>query len=281
MSGILYGIGVGPGDPELMTLKAVRIIKETEVIAVPGKCAQETAAYRIAVQAVPELAEKKLIALDFPMTRDRGKLAESHAEAAGQIETILKSGKDAAFLTLGDVTIYSTFSYVQKIVERDGFQTELISGVPSFCAAAARCGIPLVEGKEMLHVIPAVYLAGEKKRRQQPESGSEHSDVLKSEPAGDEQEQKKTVHQKPAQNQLRTWSREPEDILNRPGTCVLMKAGSGLKETKDLLRASEFDDQNVVMVENCGMPDEKIRRGLSAIPDKAGYFSILIAFRAR
>ena len=59
MKGILYGVGVGPGDPELMTLKAVRLIKENEVIAVPGEKAEDTVAYKIAVQAVPELAEKE------------------------------------------------------------------------------------------------------------------------------------------------------------------------------------------------------------------------------
>ena len=61
MRGILYGVGVGPGDPELMTLKAVRLIKENDIIAVPGAEVRETVAYKIAVQAVPELAEKELL----------------------------------------------------------------------------------------------------------------------------------------------------------------------------------------------------------------------------
>ena len=58
MRGILYGVGVGPGDPEMMTLKAVRMIREADVVAVPGECAKDTVAYRIAVQAVPELEAK-------------------------------------------------------------------------------------------------------------------------------------------------------------------------------------------------------------------------------
>ena len=68
MAGILYGAGVGPGDPELMTLKAVRLIRENEIIALPGPAAKETVAYQIAVQAVPELAEKTLVPVEMPMT---------------------------------------------------------------------------------------------------------------------------------------------------------------------------------------------------------------------
>lgn len=70
MDGILYGAGVGPGDPELMTLKAVRLIRENEVIALPGEKAEETVAYQIAVQAVPELAQKTLLSVNMPMTHD-------------------------------------------------------------------------------------------------------------------------------------------------------------------------------------------------------------------
>ena len=69
--GIAYGVGVGPGDPELMTLKACRLIRENDVIAVPGKVPQDAVAYKIAVQAVPELAEKELIPVYMPMVKDR------------------------------------------------------------------------------------------------------------------------------------------------------------------------------------------------------------------
>ena len=78
MRGMLYGVGVGPGDPELMTLKAVRMIRKTDVIAVPGAKAEETVAYKIAVQAVPELTEKELLPVYMPMTHDPVKLEENH-----------------------------------------------------------------------------------------------------------------------------------------------------------------------------------------------------------
>lgn len=157
MNGILYGVGVGPGDPELMTLKAVRIIQENDVIAVPGAEVKATVAYQIAVQAVPELETKNLLPIYMPMTHDQKEMEENHRKGAASIEAYLKQGKNVVFLTLGDPTIYSTFSYIQKRVEAHGYTAELISGITSFCATAARVNTPLVEWNEQLHVVPAVH----------------------------------------------------------------------------------------------------------------------------
>ena len=157
MKGIAYGVGVGPGDPEYMTLKACRLIRETEIIAVPGKVPQESVAYRIAVAAVPELAEKTLVPVWMPMVKDREKIDAQHREAAKLFEGYLDQGKNVVFLTLGDSTIYCTFSYIQHYLEADGYQIELVSGITSFCAAAAQLGVPLVEWDEQLHVLPAVH----------------------------------------------------------------------------------------------------------------------------
>ena len=110
MKGILYGVGVGPGDPELMTLKAVRLIQENEIIAVPGADVKETVAYKIAVQAVPELADKELLPIYMPMTHDPEELERNHAQGAKTLESYLDQGKNIIFLTLGDPCVYSTFS---------------------------------------------------------------------------------------------------------------------------------------------------------------------------
>lgn len=218
-SGILFGVSVGPGDPGLMTLKACRIIRENKVIAVPGKTAAESVAFQIAVQAVPELREKKVIPVYFPMTRDREKLAESHRKGAGIIESFLRKGENVVFLTLGDVSVYSTFSYIQRIVEADGFETRMISGVPSFCAAAAALGEPLAEGNERIHIIPAAY-----------------EDKGKS-------------------------------------SYVLMKSGRKMAEIREQISESGLQ---AGMVENCGMPGEKVYRDAGQFPDAAGYFSVII-----
>ena len=157
MPGILYGVGVGPGDPELMTLKAVRLIQEADVVALPGRVPRETLAYQIAAQAVPELAEKELAAVYMPMIRDREALARNHMEGACTLEAYLSQGKNVVFLTLGDPTIYSTFTYLQSIVADHGYPTALVNGVPSFCAAAARLNLPLAEWDEPLHQLTAVH----------------------------------------------------------------------------------------------------------------------------
>lgn len=156
MSGTLYGIGVGPGDPELMTLKAVKKITECRVIAVPGRNPEESTAFQIAVKACPEIKTKKLIGLPMPMTKDEKKLRESHAAGAGILrEYLLK--EDVAFLTLGDPTVYSTYLYLHKIIKKQGFAAKIISGIPSFCAAAARMETGLAEKDQAIHIIPAAY----------------------------------------------------------------------------------------------------------------------------
>lgn len=159
MRGIAYGVGVGPGDPELMTQKAIRIIRENDVIAVPGKEAKEAIAYRIAAAMVPELAQKELVPVHMPMVQDRKLLREAHVRGARLLESYLDKGKNVVYLTLGDPSIYCSFSYLQRILVSDGYTVELIPGVPSFCAAAARLGLPLAERDESLHVVPVAQAA--------------------------------------------------------------------------------------------------------------------------
>ena len=155
--GIAYGVGVGPGDPELMTLKAVRLIRENDVIAVPGKEPKEAVAYKIAAGAVPEIAEKELVPVYMPMIKDRALIDAEHRKAAKLLEGYLDQGRNVVYITLGDPTVYCTFSYIQHFLEADGYPVELVSGISSFCAAAARLNLPLVEWDEQLHVVPAVH----------------------------------------------------------------------------------------------------------------------------
>lgn len=161
MNGKLFGIGVGPGDPELMTVKALRIIRESDVIAVPGKEIEESVAYQIVKGVYGELDGKCLIPVPMPMTKDPQELEENHRKAAEQIESCLKEGKQTAFLTLGDPTVYSTYLYVHKRIIAKGYEAEIVSGITSFCAAAARLNIGLTEMAEPLHIIPATYRAEE------------------------------------------------------------------------------------------------------------------------
>lgn len=152
--GKLYGIGVGPGDPELLTCKAVRLIKECDVIAVPKGGSGEQTALQIAAAFI---RDKPILHCDMPMTRDQAVLNACHDQAADDICALLDEGKNVAFLTLGDPAVYSTYWYVHRRVQARGYTVEIIPGVPSFCAAAARLGQALCEGSQMLHIIPASH----------------------------------------------------------------------------------------------------------------------------
>lgn len=152
--GVFYSVGVGPGDPSLMTIKSVETIKKSDIIVLPKSGAAENIAFKIAKQY---LVEKTIIECDMPMTRDKELLHQSHEAAAQTIENLLKDGKTVSFLTLGDPSIYSSAMYVHKKLTERGYKTILIPGIPSFCAVAASLNTSLCEGGELLHIIPASY----------------------------------------------------------------------------------------------------------------------------
>ncbi len=157
MTGVLYGVGVGPGDPELLTLKAIRVIKECDILAIPTADKDTCAAYNIVKQAIPEIGEKELLSIALPMTKEKDRLEESHEKGAQIIGEYLRKGYKVAFLTLGDPTVYSTYIYIHKRILEKGYPAEIINGIPSFCAVAARLNESLVENAEQLHVIPSSY----------------------------------------------------------------------------------------------------------------------------
>lgn len=157
MSGILYGVGVGPGDAELITLKALRCIRECDVVILPSAPKEKCHAYRIVREVYPEVEQKQIFCLPFPMTKDREKLECAHNEIFEHIRKLVEQGLKAAFLTIGDPGVYSTYHYIHRRMEAAGKEVRMISGVPSFCAAAAALGISLGDMREEIHVIPASY----------------------------------------------------------------------------------------------------------------------------
>lgn len=154
--GKLYGVGIGPGDPELITLKAARILNNVDYIAVPKTAAEkESLAYTIAAGVIT--ARTKLLELLFPMSFNEQKLEESWATAVVEIKKKLDEGLNVAFITLGDPTVYSTYMYIHKKLSEMGYTTEIVPGITSFCASAARAGVSLAENKEAFAVIPSAY----------------------------------------------------------------------------------------------------------------------------
>lgn len=152
--GKLYGVGVGPGDPELLTLKARRIITQADVIAAPDKGSGE----RTALKIVSEWTQgKEILLCDAPMVRDPAQLEAAYTRSAERVIEQLDQGKDVAFLTLGDPSIYSTYIYTHRRVLARGYEAEIIPGVPSFCAVAAALGEGLCEGGDRLLIVPASH----------------------------------------------------------------------------------------------------------------------------
>ncbi len=150
--GTLYGIGVGPGDEELLTLKAVNIIKKCEVIVAPSaKDGDRSIAFDTAKNFVDE--SKEVIIKHFPMggKEQEGKIFE----AFKTIEERLNEGKNVAFLTIGDPFVYSTYIYLLDHIKNKGYKTETVPGITSFCAAASLAGQSIVIGDERVLILPA------------------------------------------------------------------------------------------------------------------------------
>lgn len=154
MKGRFFGIGVGPGDPELLTLKGHRVLREVQVICSPRSAAdRESIALSIARRFAGEGCE--VLELVFPMSKDGENLERCWLEAARSIIRRLEQGKDVAFVTLGDPGLYSTYAYlVEKLrLLRPGVEIETIPGVTAFLACAAARNTPLARGEEKLAVL--------------------------------------------------------------------------------------------------------------------------------
>jgi precorrin-2/cobalt-factor-2 C20-methyltransferase len=166
MIGRLYVIGVGPGDPELLTLKGARILGEVGCICVPkGKEAGKSLALSI-VKNVVDLDGKEIVEAYFPMVKTAGvpERDELDVEWAATVSAIVEridKGIDTAFITIGDPGIYSTFFYVceRLLVARPGLRVEIVPGISSINASAAAAGLSLGLGDDKIAVMPANYLA--------------------------------------------------------------------------------------------------------------------------
>lgn len=154
MKNTFYGVGVGPGDPKLLTLKALEILKHVPVLAVPRTKGKNTLALDI-VRGALDVEEKELVFLDFPMVRKEDRRAKAVKDNLVLLLTLLRSGRDVAMLSLGDASTFSNLSYFLEPVAQEGFSTEIIPGVPSYCAGAALLGISLTHRDLPLHILPA------------------------------------------------------------------------------------------------------------------------------
>lgn len=155
--GTLYGLGMGPGDPGLVTLKALEIVKRVPVVFAASSSKNT---YSLALNTVRDhlRPEVEIHLLDFPMTKDREALHAAWEANAWAVLAVLESGRDAAFLTIGDPLTYSTYGYLLKTVLRldPRAKVETVPGITAYQAAACKLSIPLVEGNESLMVVSGV-----------------------------------------------------------------------------------------------------------------------------
>lgn len=154
--GTFYGVGIGPGDPDLMTIKAMQVISACPVIAAPRTKTGDMIALDIVRKVVP-LGNKEVLAMDFTMDKVAAKRQENYKRNADAAAASLDQGRDVAMITLGDVSIYSTVRYIADELSARGYETKMVPGVTSFSAVAASLGISLTEMDEPLHIIPAVW----------------------------------------------------------------------------------------------------------------------------
>jgi precorrin-2/cobalt-factor-2 C20-methyltransferase len=158
--GRFYGIGVGPGDPELLTLKAARILQQVPVVCYPQSTAGEGSMALAIIAGAVSLAGKELVPFPFSMSQPHS--TDPWQGALARVLERLAQGLDCAFLTEGDPFLYSTFVYVYQHLRREHPQVpvEVVPGVSSLTAAAARAGVPLAAGRERIAVLPALYHPG-------------------------------------------------------------------------------------------------------------------------
>ncbi|HHP7234112.1 MAG TPA: precorrin-2 C(20)-methyltransferase [Desulfobacterales bacterium] len=156
-TGILYGLGVGPGDPELITLKAARVLNSADVVyAAASSKNTYSLAVSIARPHIPDLTPVKM--MHFPMTKDRSKTERAWQKNARILVEELQQSKIVAFITLGDSMTYSTFGYILQYVQQLDPNVPVISvpGITSYQASAACLNDPLVEGEEALLIVSGV-----------------------------------------------------------------------------------------------------------------------------
>lgn len=240
MNGTFYVIGVGPGDPELLTLKALRLLTNCQTLVVPKGHEDGNSTALAIIEKVVPLAGKEIIEIHFPMKKIR--MAEAPDpevdaawhRAAGLVISRIREGRDVAFPTLGDPAIYSTGFYTcQTLLElAPESRTVIVPGVSAIGACAASAGVPLCQGDDMMAVVPATF-----------------------------------------DNERLT------EVFNTFQTVVLMKVHRVIDRIVRLLTEQNLLD-HAVLVERTAQDTERIIHDLTTVrPDELHYFSTIIVRR--
>jgi precorrin-2/cobalt-factor-2 C20-methyltransferase len=158
--GTLYGVGVGPGAPDLLTIRAIRILQGARVLALPRSSDYGTSmAWSIVEPAIGRIEGQERLFLTFPMSKDPDRVRPAWEKAFGAIGDRLEHGLSVAFATEGDPSLYSTFIYLRREAVRrwPGLRIEVVPGVSSIAAVPAVAGLSLADGQERIAIVPANY----------------------------------------------------------------------------------------------------------------------------
>jgi len=153
----IFAVGVGPGDPELLTRKAERILRSVDVILAPVSNPAEESVALTTIREFLDESRQEIIVQQFPMTSDKARMTLAWQNSATLIAERAGAGKNVAFITIGDPLFYSTFIYLQRILREicPQIPIEIVPGISSVSAAAAQAGIALAEADEKMAIIPA------------------------------------------------------------------------------------------------------------------------------
>ncbi|WP_136514842.1 precorrin-2 C(20)-methyltransferase [Geomonas edaphica] len=163
---VVYAVGVGPGDPELLTRKAERILRSVDVICAPTGAAEGGSYALSIVEEFIDRSRQEVLVQLFPMVKDMKGLDPYWEEAADQVAQRIAQGKDVAFVTIGDPFLYSTYLYIHRIflAKYPEIKIEVVPGISSILASSAVSGLPLGLGAERIAILPATYEKDELKR---------------------------------------------------------------------------------------------------------------------
>ena len=155
----IYAVGVGPGDPELLTRKAERILRQVSVICAPSANPTDSSYALSIVEQFIDRSRQEIIVQTFPMKKEQKGLEPFWENAAREAAEIVREGKDVAFITIGDPFLYSTFLYIYRILREKypDVSIEAIPGITSINAAAIAAGVPLAAASERVAIIPAAF----------------------------------------------------------------------------------------------------------------------------
>lgn len=152
--GICFGVSVGPGQEGLITRDAIEIIDQADYVFLPSAPKEECKAYIVAKKSIPNLDDKNIICEVFTMSKDKNVMENRHDEIASKVKDVLDAGKSIAFLTLGEVGLYSTYIYIHDRLVAAGYTSILVPGISSPQAICDKLSVPMAIGNEEIHIFP-------------------------------------------------------------------------------------------------------------------------------